>query len=125
MGATGQSEPNVTRRLGIEQRTNRPGAVQAFRTQRLDGPATVVDGVIRLHRRDDIQLGEARHIARQQMLSMLDAKAAIARAVGSGRRFEHAEQLIVTFIADGMHGDVQAGRIRSLMYSRSFSGGVR
>ena len=52
------------------------------------GPAHVGGLMRRLHGGDDIEFGEAREIVGRDDLRVLDAVAAVARAVGFGDGFE-------------------------------------
>src|SRR5262249_17495934 len=66
-------------RAGVEQRAISIRRGAALRSNAALGPATVIDDVVRLHRRDHAQLLEARNVRRPQVLGVLDAEAAVAR----------------------------------------------
>ena len=71
------------------------------------GPAAVIDRVVRLHRRDDPQFGEASVILRPQMLDIIDPKTVIAGAVLLRPLRKQVEHLGVAAVADGVNRDCQ------------------
>src|SRR5579872_1626998 len=67
--------------------------------------------VIRLHRRDDPELAEARYILRAAHFDVLDAPATVARSIRPDRRFVPIERLVHRAIADGMGHDRETAAI--------------
>ena len=65
-------------------------------------------GVERLHRGDDAQLLEARHVGGVDQLDMLDAVAAVARAVGGAGGGVGVERAAHAGVADRVDGDLEA-----------------
>src|SRR5260370_3627460 len=62
-----------------------------------------VGGLMRmLHGRDDFELGQARHVVRGNDLGVLDAVAAIARAIGLCYGFENVQDDMVGAVTDGV-----------------------
>jgi hypothetical protein len=59
------------------------------------GPAAVVDRVVRLHRGNDALRSKTRDLGGAQVLRMLDAEAAVSRAVALGDPLEKVEDLRV------------------------------
>src|SRR5580698_2729917 len=58
----------------IEQRFPRVAGVNALWPKNFFGPAAVVDRMIRLHRSDHAELGEARIVGRMKMLDVFDTR---------------------------------------------------
>src|SRR5438045_6647894 len=66
---------------GVEQRAEGVSALDTFFPDALLRPTAIISGVIRLHRCNNPGTPEADHVLRAQMLRMLDAEAAVARAI--------------------------------------------
>ena len=73
--------------------------------------APVVDGVVRLHRRDDAEPAEPRDLGEGRMLRVLDAEAPVTRAILPGHALEDVELRPDGEIADGMHHHLQPGGV--------------
>src|SRR3546814_20312650 len=71
-------------RAGADERAIGEAGLEPLFPDPAHRPAAVVDRMIGLNRRDDALFSEARQRVRLHMLDMLDAKAAVARAVGGG-----------------------------------------
>ena len=99
------------RRAGVQQRAVGIGTRAPLRADAALRPAAVVDDVVRLHRRDHAEFLEPLVIVRPQVLGVLDAEAAVARAVLLGDLGEEVEQRGVGLVADGVDADVQPGRV--------------
>src|SRR3546814_1139195 len=78
-------------RAGVEQRAERIGTFRPSGADPLLGPAAVVDGVVGLHRGDDVLAVEARDVLGTQVLGVLDAQAPVARAVAAHDFGEHVQ----------------------------------
>ena len=70
-------------------------------------PTTVVDGMIRLHARNDAKLSEARDISWCDMLRVLDPKAPIAIAVLLLYALVDRKNVVIRTIADGVNDYLQ------------------
>ena len=77
-------------------------------------PTAVVDAVVRLHTRDDAKSGKPRNVGGVDMLRVLDAETPIPRPVLASHALEDIELQSYGPIADGVHGDLQAGAIGPL-----------
>jgi hypothetical protein len=62
----------------VEQAAERVGRAAAFLADDPVGPASVVDGVVRLHAGDDAGPGEPRDVGGREVLRVLDPEAAVA-----------------------------------------------
>ena len=74
-------------------------------------PAAVVDGMIRLHRRDHVQLREAVEVLGRHVLRVLDPPAAIAAAVFFFDLRVDIENRRNSRVANGVGADLQSRRI--------------
>ncbi len=97
----------------IQKSAKGVGAAGAVVTDAFLGPASIVDGVIGLHRSDHVQLREAIEILGRHVLSMLDTEAAIALAVGFHDFAVEIEDDRNALVADGVSANLQAGGIGS------------
>src|SRR3546814_1302534 len=61
-------------RAGVKQRAKRIGTFRPSGADALLGPAAVIDGVVGLHRGDDVLVVEARDVRGAQVLGVLDAR---------------------------------------------------
>ena len=75
------------------------------------GPASVVDGVVGLHRGDHVQLREAIEILGRHVLRVFDAEAAVALAVGLHDFAVQVEDDRNALVADGVGAKLQSGGI--------------
>src|SRR5690606_39909831 len=75
----------------LEERAERVGRADALGPDALPGPAAVVDGVVGLHGGQHAERGEAADRLGREVLRVLDAEAAVARAVA--RSEEHTSEL--------------------------------
>jgi len=71
------------------------------------GPAHVRGLVRRLHGSNDVELRKAGKIHGRDDLCVLDAVAAVARAVGLGDGLENVQRDAIGAIADGMKGQLE------------------
>src|SRR6266852_653301 len=105
IGAEGEA------RAAFFQRGPGVSALDALGTDAGFGPAHVVGLVRRLHRGDDFELGEALEIVGGDDLGMLDAVAAVARAIGFCDGFENVETDAVGAVADGVEVELESGLV--------------
>src|SRR3546814_10833391 len=98
-------------RAGADERAIGEAGLEPLFPDPAHRPAAVVDRMIGLNRRDDALFSESRQRVRLHMLDMLDAKAAVSRAVGVcyvGHVFDHFFVRLVSY------------RVRVVLQSRLF-----
>jgi hypothetical protein len=98
---------------GVQQCAKGIGGLDPLRTNPLVRPSAVVDGVVRLHRRNHSNPGNPSDILPSKMLGMLDSEAAVARAVSLRDAVIDIEQQPVRALADRMHRNLEARGIAS------------
>src|SRR5216683_5406314 len=102
IGAEGET------RAAFFQRGPGVSALDAFGTDAGFRPAHVVGLVRRLHGGDDFELGKALEIVGGDDLGVLDAVAAVARAIGFGDGFKDIEGDAVGAVADGVEVELES-----------------
>ena len=95
----------------IEETAPSVAASRAVVAQRFFCPATIVDGVIRLHRSDHVQLRKPRKIFLSHVLRVLDGKALVMVTVLLFDIAEDVEHHGNRAVADGMNAHLQSGGI--------------
>src|SRR6266849_2096428 len=86
-------------------------ALNAFGTDAGFGPAHVGGLMRRLHGGDDFELGKALEIVGGADLGVLDAVAAVTRAIGFCDGFEDVERDAIGAVADGVEVELESGLV--------------
>src|SRR5213592_1010760 len=92
----------------VEQRAKGVGRLDADGADALLHPATVINGMVRLHRRDHAELAEQRNILGAEVLRVLDAEAAIAWPMCARHAVVDGQQDRVGAVADRVDRDLQS-----------------
>ena len=95
----------------IKKGAERVGTAGAVMSDALFSPTSVVNRMIRLNRRDDVQSCEAVEVFRRHVLSVLDSEAAVGFAMRPGNFTIQIENHRNGLVADGMSTELQTGRI--------------
>src|SRR5439155_26812745 len=74
-------------------------------------PAPVIDGMVRLHRSNHVQLGEAIEIFARHVLRVFNAKAAISFAMRLTQFTVEIENDRDCLVANGVRAELQAGGV--------------
>src|SRR5438876_7237144 len=95
----------------IKKSAERIGTAGAVMPDALFSPTAVVNRMIRLNRRDDVQSGEAVEIFRRQVLGVLDSETPVGIAMRPGNFIIQIENHRNTLVADGMSTELQTGGV--------------
>ena len=95
----------------IEEDAPRIAVTRPFVTETFFRPPTVVDGVVRLHRSDDVELRKSLKILRRHVLRVLDGKTLVVITVLSFDITENIENHRDRAVADCMNAKLQSCRI--------------
>ena len=90
----------------VDQRTERIGGLATHRADDSLRPASVVDGVVRLHAGDDVLHREPPDVVGVDMLRVFDTETPVALAVRFGHVVVDVEQIADRAVADRVHHDV-------------------
>ena len=116
---TAKRADGLNRIVGAKRQANpvlqhgvpRVGTFDPLTADAVLGPAHVRGLVRRLHRSNHFEFREALEIHRRDHLRVLDAVAAVARAIRLANGFENVESNAVGAISDGMKVQLKAGLI--------------
>ena len=96
----------------VEQSLERVRRLDALGPNPLLRPAAIVNGVVRLHRRNHLERREAVEIFRRNMLRVFDSESPIAVTIRLNDVAEQIEDRRNAGVTDCMHAQLQAGVIR-------------
>src|SRR5581483_12262154 len=97
----------------VEQRPERVRRLDALGADAAFGPPAVVDRMVRLNGRNDAERGESIEVLRRNVLRVLDAESAIARAVDPSHVREEIEDVRDSGVTDRVNTELESRLVRA------------